>query len=323
MPASAQARITASSRRRAYPITFGGSQVDDRIPDRLPGPVEGRTPPRPAWAESAPRPASRPPPAQVGRIPRLPGGLTRAAARRRQGLRDLPRGGAAWPARACIRRHPRRRRPAGRRAGPGPRPGEPDAPARSGHRAQAPLPGGRARAEVPRLQVLLDPGQELRRGRPVDDAVVPATSTDTPCAGWRLRRRRTTGRFSTASKARIAHCGGLMTGTLMIEPNGPGLVIVNVPPWTSSGVSFLFRARVATSLTARARPIRFIVSAPLTTGTMRPLVQGDRDPQVHVVLADQLVAADLPVDVGEGEQRLGDRPGHERHVRQARGPRAA
>src|SRR5207244_13144263 len=38
----------------------------------------------------------------------------------------------------------------------------------------------------------------------------------------------TTGRFSMASKARIAHCGGLMIGTLMSEPNGPGFVMVNV-----------------------------------------------------------------------------------------------
>ena len=54
----------------------------------------------------------------------------------------------------------------------------------------------------------------------------------------------TTGRFSTASNARIAVCGWLMIGTLMIEPNGPGFVMVNVPPWTSSGFSFFERARV-------------------------------------------------------------------------------
>ena len=61
-----------------------------------------------------------------------------------------------------------------------------------------------------------------------------------------------------------------MIGTLMIEPNGPGLVIVNVPPWTSSGASRLLRARVATSLMARARPTTFMVSAPFTTGTINP-----------------------------------------------------
>ena len=61
-----------------------------------------------------------------------------------------------------------------------------------------------------------------------------------------------------------------MIGTLMIEPNGPGFVIVNVPPCTSSGTSFLERARVAMSLIARPRPTMFIVSAPFTTGTISP-----------------------------------------------------
>ena len=89
---------------------------------------------------------------------------------------------------------------------------------------------------------------------------------------WRMAMASsiTTGRFSIASNARIAHCGRLMMGTLMIEPNGPGLVIVNVPPCTSSGMSFLDRARLATSLMALASPTRFIDSAPFTTGTMRP-----------------------------------------------------
>ena len=80
----------------------------------------------------------------------------------------------------------------------------------------------------------------------------------------------TTGRFSTASVARIAVSPGFMIGTLISEPNGPGLVMVNVLPCTSSGWSFLFRARVARSLTARAMPTAFMVSAPRTTGTMRP-----------------------------------------------------
>ena len=56
----------------------------------------------------------------------------------------------------------------------------------------------------------------------------------------------------------------------MIEPNGPGFVIENVAPWTSSGFSFFERARVARSLIERATPTRFIVSAPFTTGTISP-----------------------------------------------------
>src|SRR5207302_603509 len=52
----------------------------------------------------------------------------------------------------------------------------------------------------------------------------------------------TTGRFSTASNARMAQFGWLMIGTLMIEPNGPGFVMVNVEPCTSSGFNLLFLA---------------------------------------------------------------------------------
>jgi hypothetical protein len=74
-----------------------------------------------------------------------------------------------------------------------------------------------------------------------------------------------------ASNARIAVSPGFMIGTLISEPYGPGFVMVNVLPWTSSGTSFLVRARVAMSLTARAIPTAFIVSAPLITGTISPL----------------------------------------------------
>ncbi len=71
-----------------------------------------------------------------------------------------------------------------------------------------------------------------------------------------------------------------MIGTLIIEPYGPGLVIVNVLPWTSSGRSFLFRVRVARSLIARAIPVTFMVSVPLITGTMRPLSVATATPRL-------------------------------------------
>ena len=64
----------------------------------------------------------------------------------------------------------------------------------------------------------------------------------------------TTGRLTTASRSRIATCGWLMTGVAMIEPNWPGLVIVNVPPWTSSGRSWRERAARARSLMRLASP---------------------------------------------------------------------
>ena len=65
-------------------------------------------------------------------------------------------------------------------------------------------------------------------------------------------------------------CGWLMIGVAMIEPNWPGLVIVNVPPSTSSAVSSRARARRAMSLIRAARPSTDSSWALWMTGTMRP-----------------------------------------------------
>ena len=57
----------------------------------------------------------------------------------------------------------------------------------------------------------------------------------------------TTTRLSTLPTPRIATCGWLMMGNPNSAPKMPGLVMVNVPPCTSSGFSCLVRARVARS----------------------------------------------------------------------------
>jgi hypothetical protein len=66
-------------------------------------------------------------------------------------------------------------------------------------------------------------------------------------------------------------CGWLMIGVPWNVPEPPGFVIVNVPPCTSSGMSFFSRARFAMSAIPFAMPSRFIVSTFLSTGTIRPL----------------------------------------------------
>ena len=71
---------------------------------------------------------------------------------------------------------------------------------------------------------------------------------------------------------RIAVCGWLMMGVPMRLPRLPTLVIVNVPPCSSSGWSFLDRVRTARSATVWARPVRFCWPALRTTGTSRPFV---------------------------------------------------
>src|ERR1019366_76705 len=64
----------------------------------------------------------------------------------------------------------------------------------------------------------------------------------------------TTGRRFTPSVDRIATCGWLMIGAVKKVPNGPGFVIVKVPPTTSSAESLRVRARSASSAIARASP---------------------------------------------------------------------
>ena len=80
----------------------------------------------------------------------------------------------------------------------------------------------------------------------------------------------TTARFSIVPTPRIATCGWLITGRPNCAPTLPGLVMVNVPPCTSSGFSFFARARSATSAIARDKPRMFFSSASLTTGTISP-----------------------------------------------------
>jgi hypothetical protein len=85
----------------------------------------------------------------------------------------------------------------------------------------------------------------------------------------------TTGRLTTASRSRIATCGWLMTGVAMIEPNWPGLVIVNVPSWTSSGLSVRDRAERASSLMRLESPSAERSCAERITGTMSPSSPSD------------------------------------------------
>src|SRR5437868_4118119 len=59
-------------------------------------------------------------------------------------------------------------------------------------------------------------------------------------------------------------------GVPMRPPKPPGLVIVKVPPCTSSGLSCFVRARSPRSLTARARPSSDFSSEFLITGTINP-----------------------------------------------------
>ena len=91
-----------------------------------------------------------------------------------------------------------------------------------------------------------------------------------PSASLPFSSVTTTGRFSIVPTPRIATWGCGMMGVPKREPKTPGFVTVKVPPWISSGFSFLERARSARSCVARASPRIDFSSAFLMTGTINP-----------------------------------------------------
>jgi hypothetical protein len=80
----------------------------------------------------------------------------------------------------------------------------------------------------------------------------------------------TFGSLTIAPVPRMPTCGWLMIGVSNSAPALPMLVIVNVPPESSSGPILLARVRAATSAIFLASPARLRSSAFLMTGTSRP-----------------------------------------------------
>ena len=78
------------------------------------------------------------------------------------------------------------------------------------------------------------------------------------------------GRRFTPSVDRIATCGWLMIGAVRNVPKGPALVIVKVPPVMSSALSFLVRARSASSRIRGPCPAGSAPRRRWTTGTISP-----------------------------------------------------
>ena len=126
----------------------------------------------------------------------------------------------------------------------------------------------------------------------------------------------TAGCFSIVPTHRIAACGWLMIGVPMTEPNTPGLVIVNVPRCTSSGLSFLVRARSPRSLIARARPSSDSSSACLMTGTMSPQSSATAMPRLMSRRNTVLSPLTAALSVGCFRSAVRHRLGDERQIRQ-------
>ena len=103
---------------------------------------------------------------------------------------------------------------------------------------------------------------------------------------------------------RIALCGGLTIGVESSEPNTPPLVIVNVPPVSSSIVILPSRAR-----SAKPRDRLLDLGEAHAVGIAQhrhdqPAVGGDRDADVVVLVIDDVAALDRGVDDREALQRL-------------------
>ncbi|SKZ41812.1 Uncharacterised protein [Mycobacteroides abscessus subsp. abscessus] len=80
----------------------------------------------------------------------------------------------------------------------------------------------------------------------------------------------TTGRLTIAPVPSIAACGGTRIGVSKSAPWLPMLVMVKVPPASSSGLRPFERARAAMSAMARARPASERSSALWITGDSSP-----------------------------------------------------
>ena len=134
----------------------------------------------------------------------------------------------------------------------------------------------------------------------------------------RLGSSMTTGRLTTAPGPRIATCGWLMIGVSHSAPTLPRLVIVKVPPPSSSGPILLVRVRSATSAIFLARPAIERSPASLTTGVMQALLGVDGEREVLAVVVGDLpgVGVDRRVELGVLLERVDRGLGEERQVGQ-------
>ena len=88
----------------------------------------------------------------------------------------------------------------------------------------------------------------------------------------------------------------------------PGLVIVNVPPCTSSGLSFFERARAGEIVDRAAEPEQVLLVGVANHRDDQAILERDGDPEVDVFLVDDVLAVDRGVDDRELAQRIDDRP---------------
>ena len=102
--------------------------------------------------------------------------------------------------------------------------------------------------------------------------------------------------------------GWLMIGNEIHVPDAPGLVIVNVPPWRSSTVSFLAPGPPRdVADRGRERVEAQAVGAVHDGDDEALVVEVDRDAEVDRLVHDERVAVDRGVDQWIGAQRVAHR----------------
>ena len=105
-----------------------------------------------------------------------------------------------------------------------------------------------------------------------------------------------------------------MIGVASTAPNCPGLVIVNVPPWTSSGLEPLGPGSLGEVGDRGGEPLEAEPLRLVDHGHDQPVLEGDRDPEVDVVVVDDLLAVDRRVERRMMLERLDRGRGDEREV---------
>ena len=119
----------------------------------------------------------------------------------------------------------------------------------------------------------------------------------------------------------MATCGWLISGSPYRAPNMPGLVMVNVPCWTSSGFSFFGPGASRQIVDGATQAEEILLVRVPDDGNDQSLIQRDSDPEVDVLLVNDVVPVDRRVDIRELAQRIDNHFGDEARVGELRARR--
>ena len=108
----------------------------------------------------------------------------------------------------------------------------------------------------------------------------------------------TTGFSTPAPIDTMEACGGLMIEVKVSTPNMPRFDTAVVPPWYSSGFSFLSRARLAISFTSADMTDNGFSSARRTMGVISPSGMATATPTSECLCRSRAVDVQEPLAIG-------------------------